>query len=240
MADIYRSCKRMFAAAAVLMLCPAASAQVERPAPRVDPKIYTQPKPAQKPPAIGIEEHNRYRDALFAADPCAMVTRAELEAILKGSDTDRALVTMPGQPSWQHGGKKVDCFYSVNYEKRVFPEQGNDNAVVISVDFDDKYAKQGKLIVDRPVVYGYQMALEIVNGLGDEAVFLRDVSRFKHEEKYKSTAGAQPYQYYDNQDVLVVRRRTLVFTFKITRTVRGNTGSFNHIQIARTALARVR
>jgi hypothetical protein len=122
----------------------------------------------------------------------------------------------------------------------VFPEQGSDNAVVISVDFDDKYAKQGKLIVDRPVVYGYQMALEIVNGLGDEAVFLRDVSRFKHEEKYKSTAGAQPYQYYDNQDVLVVRRRTLVFRFQITRTVRGNTGSFHQIQIARTALARVR
>jgi hypothetical protein len=84
------------------------------------------------------------------------------------------------------------------------------------------------------------MDLEIVNGLGDEAVFLRDVSRFKHEEKHKSTAGAEPYQYYDNQDLLVVRKRTLVFTFKITSTVRGNTGNANHIQIARTALARVR
>jgi hypothetical protein len=222
------------------MLCPVASAQVERPVPRVDPKIYTQPKPAQKPPAIGIEDHNRYRDAMFAADPCSMVTREELEAILKRSDTDRALVTMPRQPSWQPDGKKASCFYPVNYENRIFPEQGSDNAVVISVDFDDKYAKQGKLIADRPVVYGYQMALEIVNGLGDEAVFLRDVSRFKQDEKYKSTAGAQPYQYYDNQDVLVVRRRTLVFTFKITSTVAGNTGNANHIQIARTALARVR
>ena len=221
------------------MLCPAASAQVERPVPRVDPKIYTQPKPAQKPPAVGIEDHNRYRDAMFAADPCSIVTRAELEAIL-GSDTDRALVTTPKQPSWQFDGKKVDCFYPVNYEKRNFPEQGSDNVVVIAVDFDDKYAKQGKLIVDRPIVYGSKMELEIVNGLGDEAVFLRDVSRFKQEEKYKSTAGAQPYQYYDNQDVLVVRRRTLVFTFRITSTVRGNTGNTNQIQIARAALARVR
>jgi hypothetical protein len=84
------------------------------------------------------------------------------------------------------------------------------------------------------------MALDIVKDVGDEAVFLRDVSRFKQEEKYKSTAGAQPYQYYDNKDLLVVRRRTLVFTFKITSTVAGNTGNFNHIQIARTALARIR
>jgi hypothetical protein len=56
----------------------------------------------------------------------------------------------------------------------------------------------------------------------------------------QSTAGAQPYQYYDNQDLLVVRRRTLLFTFKISRTVGGNSGNANHIQIARTALARVR
>ena len=84
-----------------------------------------------------------------------------------------------------------------------------------------------------------QMALDIVSGLGDEAVFLTDVSRRKHEEKYKSTAGAQPYQYYDNQDLLVVRKKTLVITFQMVRTVAGNTGNTNHIQIARTALPRV-
>jgi hypothetical protein len=189
---------------------------------------------------MGIEGHNRYRDAVFAADPCAIVPRAELEAILKRSDTDRALVTMPGQPRWQPDGKKASCFYSVNYEQRIFPEQVKDNAVVIAVDFDDAYATRGKLIVDRPVVYGHQMALEIVNGLGDEAVFLRDVSRFKQDEQYKSTAGAQPYQYYDSQDLLVVRRRTLVFTCKISSTVGGNSGNANHIQIARMALARMR
>jgi hypothetical protein len=240
MIDLYRSCKCALAVGALLMLGPSAGAQVARPAPRVDPKIYTQPQPAQKPPVREIEDQNRYRDAMFAADPCSIITRSELEAILKRGDTDRALVTMPKQPSWQSDGKKVGCSYSVSYENRIFPEQVSDNSVVIAVDFEDRYAKQGKLIVDRPVVYGSQMELEIVNGLGDEAVFLRDVSRLKQDERYKSTAGAQPYQYYDNQDVLVVRKRTLVFTFKITSTVGGNTGSANQIQIARTALARVR
>ena len=128
----------------------------------------------------------------------------------------------------------------MRYETRIFPDQGNDNAVIITIDFDDKYAKQGKLIVDRPVVYGYPMALEIVNGLGDEAVYLWDVSRFKHEEKYKSTAGAQPYQYYDKQDFLVVRQKAIVLKFRITKTVAGNTGSDNLIQTARKALVRVR
>jgi len=132
MIDLYRSCKRALAVGVLLMLGLSASAQVERPAPRVDPKIYTQPKPVPKPPVRGIEDQNRYRDAMFAADPCSIITRAELEAILKRGDTDRALVTMPKQPSWQSDGKKVDCSYSVNYENRIFPEQVNDNSVVIA------------------------------------------------------------------------------------------------------------
>jgi hypothetical protein len=223
---------------------PAAVAQVERPLPRTDPRIFTQPKPAEKnPPAVGIEERRRFQDAVevrpLRVEPCDLVTRDELEAILKSSDTNRALVAMPKGPSWQYDRKKVDCSYGVRYETRIFPDQGNDNAVIITIDFDDKYAKQGKLIVDRPVVYGYPMALEIVNGLGDEAVYLLDVSRFKHEEKYKSTAGANPYQYYDKQDFLVVRRKAIVFKFRITKTVAGNTGSDNLIQIARKALVRV-
>jgi hypothetical protein len=145
--------KTLAVAAVALTLGPIARAQTERPAPRVDPKIYTQPKPAPQKPVIGIEEHNRYRMAVFAADPCSIVTRDELEVILKGGDTNRALVSMPTKPSWQTDRKKVDCYYSVNWERRVLPEEPNDNTLVISVDFEDKYAKQGKLIVDRPVVY---------------------------------------------------------------------------------------
>jgi hypothetical protein len=61
---------------------------------------------------------------MFAAGPCSIITRAELEAILKRGDTDRALVTMPKQPSWQSDGKKVGCFYSVNDEEPNLPGAG--------------------------------------------------------------------------------------------------------------------
>jgi hypothetical protein len=222
----------------------AVGAEVERPLHRSDRRIYTQRESAEKSPAAAaIQERRRFQDAVelrpLRVEPCDLVTRDELEAILKRSDTDRALVAMPKGPSWQYDRKKVTCSYGVNYENKIFPDQAFDNGVETTIDFDDKYAKQGKLIVDRPVVYGYPMALEIVNGLGDEAVLLRDVSRSKHEEKYKSTAGANPYQYYDKQDFLLVRQKAIVLKFQITRTVAGYTGSDNLIHIARKALVRV-
>ena len=185
---------------AILLLCLPASAQVERPLPRADPKVLGQPKPAEKTPAvIGMEERKRldlaFKYSAFLAEPCALVTRDELEAILKRSDNDRALVTMPTKPSWQFERKTVDCSYSVNYENRIFPERGYDNAVVISINFDDKNAKRGKLIVDPYQEGGYgdrDLMMEIVDGVGDEALYVRDKSRFKYEEKFKSTAGASP------------------------------------------------
>ena len=130
-----------------LLLSSAAGAQVERSYPRIDPRIFTQPKPAEKGPAVGIEERRRFGDAMaispLRVEPCDLVTRDELETILKSSDTNRALVAMPNGPSWQYDRKKVDCSYGVRYETRIFPDQGNDNAVIITIDFDDKYANRG-------------------------------------------------------------------------------------------------
>jgi hypothetical protein len=241
---IYSSRRRFCLVGFVLLFCSIASAQVEPPLTRDNRKVLTEVKPAEKgAEATSMEQRKRFKEAVeysaLNADPCVIVTRDELEAIFKRSDNDRALVTMPTKPNWQFDRKKVDCSYSVNYENRIFPDQGYDNGVVISIDFDDKFARQGKLVADRPVVYGYPMELEIVNGLGNEAFYLRDVSRIKHEERDKSTAGAEQYQYWDNQDFLLVRQKGLVLKFQITRTVAGNTGNYNLIQIARKALVRV-
>jgi hypothetical protein len=250
MTNISRSSLTLGLVSAALLFCSAASAQVEKPVPRprADPKVFVEPKPAEKTPAvIGIEERRRVDEGLkysaFRAEPCAIVTRDELEAILKRSDNDRALVTMPTKPSWQFDRKKVNCSYSVNYQNRIFPDLGYDNAVVISIDFDNKYAKQGKLIVDpsqEPGGYAdRELTLEIVNGVGDEALYLRDKSRFKYEEKFKSTAGAYPFQYYDNQESFYIRRRDIVLRFQVTRIVAGGGNSDMVIQIARKALLRV-
>lgn len=179
----------------------------------------------------------------FYADPCIIVTREDLEGILKRGDDDRALVRA-GTP--QRISDRVDCYYAVQYERRIFPDEPSDNGVRISINFDDKYAKQGQLIID-PVreqrrFFGYpdmEIELEIINGLGDEALYARDKSRFKIEERYKSTAGASPYRIYDNMDALYVRRKEIVLRFQITKIVAGGADSRNVIEIARKALARV-
>jgi hypothetical protein len=242
MKDFLCLCTRFLVVGVLLFSLPV-SAQMMMERPRIDPKLYTQPKPTEKSPAVGVVERRRFDPSVMVkplpVEPCDLVTRDELEAILKRSDTDRALVDMPRGSGWHSDRKKASCSYGVNYERKIFPDQAFDNAVHITIDFDDQYAKQGKLIVDRPVIYGYPMALEIVNGLGDEAVFLVDVSRARTEEKNRSTAGASKFPYYDNKDFLLVRYKTLVLKFEISRTVAGNTGSGNHIQIARRVLVRM-
>ncbi len=229
----------------VLLSTALASAQVVRPRKPSEP--VTKPAEQTTPPARsqgGIQERVKgISYTAFYADPCAIVTREELEAILQRGDDDRALVRA-GTPQWI--SNKVDCYYAVQYERRIFPDYPSDNGVRLSIDFDDKYAEQGKLITD-PVRdqrhFGaypdLDMELEIINGLGDEALYARDKSRFKFEERYKSTAGASPYQYYDNMDALYVRQKEIVLRFQITKIVAGGSDSSNVIQIARKALARV-
>jgi hypothetical protein len=179
----------------------------------------------------------------FYHNPCQIITREEIEAILKRSDTDRALVSV-SDPIGRH--PDVECFYSVRYENRIFPEEKRDNALSIVVDFDNEYAKQGKLIVDLQRDNGpfgrysdRDMVLEIVNGLGDAALYARDKSKFTYEEKYKSTAGLPLPKNYLNQDFLYVRKKDVLLRFQIEKIVAGNTDGRNLIEIARKALERV-
>ena len=228
-----------------LLFCSTAGAQTTPPMTRNDRRMSPDSKPAEKSSEI-LKDRKRLdetiKHSLLEAKPCDILTRDELETILKRSDNDRALVTMPTKGDWEVQGRKVHCSYFVNYENRIFPDLANDNAVSIDIDFGDQNAKRGKLIVDPYAEGGYgdrQLVTELVTGLGDEALYVRDKSRFKYEEKFKNTAGALPYQYYDNQESLYVRKNDLFLKFKIIKIVAGGGNSETVMQIARKALVRV-
>ena len=236
---------RLVLIAVTLMACSAAIAQTTPPMTRNERRMSPDTKSTEKS-VEDLKDRKRINDAFkyteLDAHPCALLTRDELEAILKRSDNDRALVTMPKNPYRDSHPKRVRCFYSVNYENRIFPERGYDNGVSISIDFDNKNAKEGMLVVDPYAEGGYEgreYTMEVVHGLGDQALYARDKSRFKYEEKFKSTAGALPYEYYDNQESLYVRKNDLVVQFKINKIVAGGANSELVIQIARLALTRL-
>lgn len=170
------------------------------------------------------------------AEPCAILTRDEAEAIMSGSESNRAFVDPP-RPEWDqpHQGQ-IRCSYSVRYEHPpVVNGQDYGNSISISIDFDNKYARQGHLVLYPPKDY----ELIVVNGLGDEALYQHD--RTPREFDY-GTAVRPPLTDLDsltNHDELFVRKGELVLTFGISSIVVGNGDSSHVIQIARKALARV-
>jgi len=241
--------KGIFIIALVLLGCCIANAQMVRPRKPSEPVIKREePAPVKRTDGAILERDNTLKYTAFYNNPCSvMITREELEAIWKRNDNDRALVSV-GEPGWYDNGTRVGCGYAVKYEQRIFPDDANDNSLVIWLHFDNEHAKQGQLIID-PAKDPFQLRrysdsdfdIEVVNGVGDEAIYFRDKSRFKYEERRASTAGgsASAYQHYDNGDFLYVRKKQLLLGFRIKRIVAGGSDPNNVIRIARKALERV-
>ncbi|HEY6121303.1 MAG TPA: hypothetical protein VIV66_15200 [Pyrinomonadaceae bacterium] len=170
------------------------------------------------------------------AKPCSILTRDEAEAIMSGSASNRAFVDPP-RPVWDqpHAGQ-VRCVYGVRYEHPpVINGEDHGNSISISIDFENKYAKQGHLVLYPPKDY----ELIIVQGLGDEALYQHD--KTPREFDY-GTAVRPPLTDLDsltNHDELFVRKGELVMTFGIGSIVVGNGDSSHVIEIARKALARI-
>src|SRR6266545_2354293 len=239
--------KRLCPAAVVLLCCAIGSAQMVRTRKRFEPvtKHIEQPTPATRSDGAIQPRDNALKYTTFYNNPCAIITRDELESILKRNDNDRALVSV-GEAAWYDNMTKVGCGYGVKYEQRIFPDESFDNSVNVWIDFNNEHAKQGKLVIDTnkdPFKFrryaDSDFDLQIVNGVGDEALYARDKSRFKYEERRAGTAGASPYHYYDNGDSLYVRVKQSLFGFQIKRIVAGGADPNNLIQIARKALERV-
>jgi hypothetical protein len=229
---------------AMLLLCFAiGSAQIVSTRKRTD--SMTKHEPATPADGPVLTRDNTLKYTAFYNDPCAIITRDELEAILKRNENDRALVSV-GEPVWHDNMTKVGCAYGVKYEQRILPDESFDNSVNIWIDFNEEHVKQGKLLIDPnkdPFKFrrysDSDFDLQIVNGVGDEALYARDKSRFKYEERRAGTAGGSPYVYYDNGDFLYVRRKQILLGFQVTRIVAGGGDPNTVIQIGRKALERV-
>jgi hypothetical protein len=168
--------------------------------------------------------------------PCSLLTREEAEAIMSGSESSRAFVDPP-TPQWDqpHEGQ-VLCAYRVRYEHPpVVNGEDHGNAIYISIDFNNKYARQGHLVLYPPKNY----ELIVVNGVGDEALYQH--YKTPREVDY-GTVVRPPVTDLDsltNHDELFVRKGELVLTFSVASIVVGNGDSSHVIQIARKALARL-
>lgn len=238
--------KILILAAVVMLCCAIPSAQV-RTRKRSEPvtKRVDQTTPASRTDGPVQARDNAFKYTAFYNNPCAIITRNELEAILKRNDNDRALVSV-GDAAWYENMTRVGCGYGVKYEQRIFPDELADNSVSIWIDFNNEYAKQGKLVIDPnkdPFKFrrysDSDFEMQIVNGVGDEALYFRDNSRFKYQERRAGTAGGTPYHHYDNGEFLYVRVKQFLFGFKINRIVAGGSDPNNVIQIARKAIERV-
>jgi hypothetical protein len=194
-----------------------------------------------------VTSDDRTRYSIFHNNPCTILTRDELEAILKRGENDRALVSV-SEAGWSENDTEVGCGYFVKYEERIFPDDPVDNSLSIRISFNNEHAKQGKLVID-PNKDPFQFRrysdsdfdMRIVNGVGDEALYFFDKSRFKYENRRSGTAGgaAAAYQHYDNGDFLYVRKKQLLLGFRIRRIVAGGSDPTTVIQIARKAMERV-
>ena len=235
-----------FVVVVILVCCAIGSAQVVKSRKRSEPVVKTeQPAPVKRTDGAILERDNRLKYTAFYNNPCIMLTRDELEAFLKRNENDRALVST-GEPAFYDNGTRVGCGYLVKYEQRIFPDDTYDNSLVIWLHFNNEHAKRGKLVID-PNKDPFELRrysdsdfdLQIVDGVGDEALYFRDKSRFKYEERQSGTAGGFAYQHYDNGDFLYVRKKQLLLGFRIKRIVAGGSDPNNVIQIARKALERV-
>lgn len=234
------------AIAVVLMCCAIGSAQMVKTRKRSEPVIKSeQPAPPKSTDGAIIERSNATKYTAFHNNPCTILTREELEAILKRNDNDRALVLV-GKPTWYNDNTQVGCGYGVKYEQRIFPDEAFDNSLTVWIDFNNEHANQGQLVID-PAKDPFNLRrysdsdfdLQVVNGVGDEALYFRDKSRFKYEERRAGTAGGSAYQHYDNGDFLYVRRKQMLLGFRISRIVAGGSDPNLVIQIARKSLERV-
>ena len=234
------------ASAVVLMCWAIGSAQMVDTRKRSDPVVKReQPAPAKRTDGAIIERSNANTYTAFHNNPCTILTREKLEAILKRNDDDRALVSV-GKPAWYDNNTRVGCGYGVKYEERIFPDEAFDNSLTIWIDFNNEHAKQGQLVIDPgkdPFKFrrysDSDFDLQVVHGVGDEALYLRDKSRFKYEERRAGTAGGSAYQHYDNGDFFYVRRKQMLLGFQIGRIVAGGSDPNLVIQIARQSLEKV-
>ena len=170
------------------------------------------------------------------SEPCSLITREEAEAIMSGSESSRAFVDPP-RPQWdQPRAGQVLCSYLVRYERPpVVNGEDHGNAIYISIDFNNKHARQGHLVLYPPKDF----ELIVVSGLGDEALYQHDK---KPRELDYGTAVRPPLTDLDsltNHDELFVRKGELVLTFSVASIVVGNGDSSRVTQIARKALTRL-
>jgi hypothetical protein len=182
-------------------------------------------------PKTNVLTRKPLRHALLLSAPCAVITRDDVEAVLKRGDNDRAIAT-PHDPSWNSDNSQASCRFEVQYEHRIFPDLSYDNSVTLTIDFENKYAQQGHLIVYPPP----NNELQIINGVGDEALYQHD--KTPRETNY-GTASKPEFSDFENRDYLFVRKGDLVLTFHIGSIVAGNTTSDKVIEIARKTLPRV-
>jgi hypothetical protein len=210
------------------------------------------PVQAQSPPATSPGSATGKRDSavvavgpgskpvsdrfILLANPCALITADEIEQIFRVSN-NRALVTVD-HAHWTKAPSSVSCNYNLKYVNLLYPEDREpafpENAYLDSagvyINLEDKYAKQGQLIL-----YPKEnQVIEIVNGLGDEAQFLLDKTE---QEKNYGIAGGKQFTNFQNRDQLYVRKGDVVLTFLVWKRVGDYRGKM--IEIARKILGRM-
>jgi hypothetical protein len=177
------------------------------------------------------------------ADPCALITADEVEEIMKVPH-NRALLTTD-KPYWvkdKYGGvdfSSVSCRYNLKFvnplypedKEPIFPENAYLDSASFVITFNDQYAQQNRLIIDPKE----KQVLEIVNGVGDEALFLVDMT--EREKEYgiagRQTSGVS----FENHDSLYVRKGDLLLSFSVWKRVGDYRGKI--IQVARKVLERM-
>jgi len=185
---------------------------------------------------------------LLRADPCALITADEVEEIMKVPN-NRALVTADKprwlkEPDWAKDSSLLLCSYDLKFVNPLYPPDADDpyperahlDAVFFSIHFNDEYAKQGHLIIDPKE----KEVLEVVNGLGDEALFLVDMTERERENRM-AHYGAADRPLFDPSvqtvDRLYVRKGDLRLRFSVAQWRADNREKI--IRVARKVLERM-
>jgi hypothetical protein len=187
----------------LLLSCAAVSAQAQVMMRKKDAPIQAPPT-STVPPGGSVQEQRQpdlavtgpgsrpaSHQLLLRADPCALITADEVEEIMKVPN-NRALVTAQKpmwlkEPDWAKDPSLLSCGYDLKFVNPLYPPDASDpyperahlDAVFFSIHFNDEYAKQGRLIIDPKE----KEVLEVVNGLGDEALFLVDMTERERENR---------------------------------------------------------
>ena len=196
------------------------------------------------PPAVTTGFGGRPSSSRLAllADVCALITADEVEKIMSVSN-NRALVSV-SMPRWIQEQYKaadfssVSCDYDLKYVNALYPEEREPafpqgaylDSAGFSIRFNDKYALEGRLIIDPKD----KQTIELVKGLGDEALFLVDTEQ---REKDYGIAGRKPFTNFLNRDSLHVLKGDLVVQFSVWKRVGDYRGKM--LDVARKVIGRL-